>query len=128
MKDAAIFPWIDIIIPLLIMFGIGLMFWIIYEERNRTEDDAVKSLEFDDFPDYPGWKQYDCSEAGWHKYKVDENLDDGVQGFINQIFSSIDKFFDGSNHHFCATLYLFCSILHSVNISSKHVQFGFSAL
>ena len=102
MKDAAIFPWIDIIIPLLIMFGIGLMFWIIYEERNRTDDDAVKNLEFDDFPDYPGWKLYDCSEAGWHKYKVDDILDNGVQGFINQIFYPVvniwESFIDNSLH------------------------------
>ena len=99
MKDAAIFPWIDIIIPLLIIFGIGLMFWIIYEEWNRT---STKNLEFDDFPNYPGWKLHDCSEAGWHKYKVDDKLDAGVQGFINQIFYPVvniwESFIDNSLH------------------------------
>ena len=100
LKDAAVFPGIDIMIPLLIMLGIILIVWVIYEERNRNE--IMKNPECSDFPSYPGWKQDSCSEDGWHKYKVDDNNDDGVQGFFNQIFYSViniwESFIDNSLH------------------------------
>ena len=87
LEDIAVFQWIDIMVPILILFGFILMFWIFYEERNWREK-TVKHLEFDDFPQYPGWKLYTCSVRGdgWHQYKVDEDLDDGLQGCINQMF------------------------------------------